>query len=611
MLNRYTTTQIPGSSKNKHMFMRSNTAPKIKHNTFITDKFKMAQFAKQTELKTIPERPVTNVTNTRSTLSRATRSASSLSSRKGMKNQNTIMDTSIVLDFIADTEKGNNGLQRNITIKPPKTLRKQFFYNTVYDIRENLDPLEMKIRNLEKVYKTKAEDMLWNSPPQTMMKNVLENFARAQPEGNISKYLNSVNENSKTLRNATRSSSGFMRSERGPIRARTIENFFKNEDENDKAEIIRILQTPKANQEISVPIRPNVKQNIDDYTMTLQNFNTLLNSTQNTDSLQTIDFIEGTPDSKKSKSKQAVFEKWSEESIKKELEKEEDESEEEEKKSEEEEEKEVSKVSVNDFPSIRTEEPPKRVQFVEIIEAPKSRPNSSFNDRSVKINAEKNISEGGSTPPKANLPNSDTKPRQRPSTTAGNYHHRKKLSFKDNLMQKFAVKSHLFLEGKKAQMDTLAGPYYIRNSLPATTKEGIKTLYRQIEPLILSPKSDDKSAGSLSPGNWILKGKVLPKSMQNLDEKKDEIYQRKGHIPLVRIKSNTTRKINLGSWIKRSKTDEGPQVNINKLRTEHSTGGDESINAWASEEYGLPSFGLKRANSRLEVEMDDDEVIES
>jgi len=558
---------------------------------------------------------MTDTTRTKSTMSRTNASLNSLNSKKAGKHQEGSMDTSIILDFIAETEKQDNGLQKKmIFIRPAKKLHKQFFYNSIYDVRQAQSPLEMRISQLDKIHQEKTEDMLWNRPPQTIIQGMLENFAKTQPGGAISQLLSLEKEKDQLRRSrkiAQRPSSLNSRSTNG-IRPRTVEGFFKK-DIMDEYNLLSIVGSKKTSQQVPKEFTSkDVAKNVEYYASSLDNINTLLHSTQGEEQIiENLEmFLEDTPDSKKIAPGEA-FERWSETSLKIAEERGGRESANENKPN-----KIPNELSlINDYASMDF--------IVEDQSQPQTQTKpsgrmsvSASNARSVKFNLEANIEQENkpiTRSPRPSLLHSDQVKavaiiRKRPNTTAA--------AIREALIKKAKSSGALCLEGKKAIPEMFAANLSENNK---PTRQTVTLNNVEITPPF---DMDKRSYSPFSPGRWVLEGTLLGKNGTETEEKKTketkivENYHRKGHIPAMRMSNgpsksqskllNMMKKPTNAGGLRMGVGQKGP---LHRLKTQFSKGANDSpnLNGWATyNDSAVPSFRMSRADTNQSVQSNQD-----
>ena len=560
---------------------------------------------------------MSDTTRTKSTLSRTNASLNSLNSKKPGKLQEGPMDTSIILDFIAETEKQDNGLQKKIFIRPAKKLHKQFFYNSIYDVRQAQSPLEMRISQLDKIHQEKTEDMLWNRPPQTIIQGMLENFARTQPNGAISQLLSLEKEKDQMRRSkkiAQRPSSLNSRSLPG-IRPRTVEGFFK-QDPMDEYNLLSIVGSKKASHQVPKEFTSkDVAKNVEYYASSLDNINTLLHSTQGEEQIiENLDmFLQDTPDSKKIPPGE-TFEKWSETSLKIAEELGGRESANEYKPN-----KIPNELSlINDYASM---------DFIVEDQTTHTKPSgrvsvSASNARTVKFNLEANIEQETkpiTKSPRPSLLHSDQVRavaiiRKRPNTTAA--------AIREALIKKAKSSGALCLEGKKALPEMFAA------NLSENNKPIRQTLTLNDVEITAPSDMNKRSYSPFSPGRWVLEGTLLSnsKNKQETEEERKTVkeakivenYHRKGHIPAMRMSNgpskNQSKLLNMmkkptgagGMRMTAGVVQKGP---LHRLKTQFSKGVNDSpnLNGWATyNDSAVPSFRMSRADTNQSVQSNQD-----
>ena len=554
---------------------------------------------KNTDLAKFKMRPMTttDITTTHTTLPKSMKSLNSMSTRRPLKSQETLADTSIILDFISDSEKNNNSLQNKISIRPARKLHTQFFYNSVYDVRQTQSPLESKIHKLDKVYKAKAEDSLWSKPSQTMVKGMLETFAKTQPQGAISQLLKNEKEKEemrRTMRKNMRpSTEGQMR------RPKTVEGFFR-EKISENNEISHIMRSPKNYKGLPSHINKDVGKNIEEYASTLGNIQVLLEDEEDFEIYNNMgEFLEDTPDKR---NKQA-FEKWNEGSIRKE-----EESEGLERKREEDiqkNERKYEEILINDYANMDTDDSGKK--HVKIFEFPGRGSNTTTNSKSKSMVFDEFAKKGNGL----SLQNSQSDPRKKTFALIRKKSNTPIASIRDKFLKKAASMNTLLLEGKKAMPEMFTAnidtDYFPKSK--ATRDIAVETA-----PFTLTPKSNQEPTHPLSPGNWILQGTVLNKpngTNGEVQEISKDSFKRKGHIPKVRLTSGKNKQL-LAAMKAGQNENEGVKIikggPIQRLKMENLRPNESPnylLNAWTNgdDNNNIPSFRINAAGNVEEVRL--------
>ena len=508
------------------------------------------------------------------------------------------------LEDIMTSGKTSSEFRKSIPIKAPQKIKKQFFYNTIYDIRDIVDPFEAKIRKLEKIHQQKAEDMLWNTPVPAMMNNIIESCGRADPEGTVGQYLRYTKEKiqtKKAQRNSMRPSTSGIR--RNNPRHNSVRDFFKSDEDQDRVEILSILETPMRNELNISEINgmPQIAHAKSDYVPSMDNINTLLHSTRHTDGIRSLNNCEEFNLDSEKDVEEEPFEKWEDKSVKQE------------KNSEHEEDKETSEpkvleLSLNEDEALECEEQPRKVQFASSPSHCSARSPKEFAKTVGPKSTFKIVFDPLATTQQTlkSKPGTVYSMKQRPSTTGRvpSAQSQKRISLREDLINKvnkLASQGHLVLEGKRAAPEFMA---YIENKapFPGSVEETKKNVTREVSSFIKD--QNDGNQSPMSPGNWMLQGRMMSSKMNQESKLKKElnIFHRKGHMPQVRVRSQPRRNTVLASRPKSGveAAKRRSMIRLDTLESNEKNSPKEMLNAWNAEDNGLPSFRMNRSEYQLE-----------
>jgi len=604
---------MPRLTKPSRLNLTTTNIPKT--TALVSKTQEMLEMSKKTSVKgKVRPSTMNDTTRTRTTMSRTNPSLNSVSNRKNLKSQDTLMDTSIIFDFINETEKQDNGLQKKILIKPAKKLQKQFFYNSIYDVRQAQSPLEMRISQLDKIHQEKTEDLLWNRPAQTMVQGMLETFARTQPGGAISQLLSlekQKEELRKTRKMSQRPPTVHARSTSNLMRPRTVEGFFKKDAaESYGLNLLGVEGTIKQTS-YKIPKGFNEKEarkSMNEYANSLDNINTLLQTTQGEDQIiENIDgFLEDTPDSKKMNPGE-TFERWSETSLR--IAEETGRAEESGIEAPEKASHEITLI--NNYASmdfiVEQEEPQIKPQIIEM--APPRLSVSASNARSVRFNLEPQAERESKQVTKSPKPSSVSAQakavaiiRKRPNTTAA--------GIREALMSKAKSLGALCLEGKKALPGMFAAN--MSENKPAQ-RQAISLNNVEIGSYGLPTEAHRRNMSPFSPGNWVLEGTLMSKNGgENVRKSRGEHFQRKGHMPAPRMSNEPSK--NQSKLLNMMKQPMGgmrlgQKGPLHRLKSQFSKPMNDSpnLNGWATQyDSDLPSFRMSRADTNQSVQSNKD-----
>jgi len=225
--------------------LQSSNCPTIVKHEITSPTESMQLFGSPTD-KALLDRPRTANSTTKMKLAflQSIRPISSPHSAVSMRPQSGGMNSTINFDFISAVGKASSGKFKDKSkIKPMKKLNTDGFHNIIYKVKQQKELLEKDINRMEIWQRDFKENDIWSTPQAAIIDSIMKMNARANPDGSISKYLQSEKEKEDTLRSSKKFqrplSSYSGRMNRNP---KSVKDFFKGED-NEEAIIEEILST--------------------------------------------------------------------------------------------------------------------------------------------------------------------------------------------------------------------------------------------------------------------------------------------------------------------------------------------------------------------------------
>jgi len=196
------------------------------------------------------DRPLTANTTTRLKLSTLQNFRPGTANNSARPFSSTFGNTTVNFQFLnefAKTSSSNGGKFKDHSgLKPKRKLKTDQFHNAIYKVKQQKEMLEKEISRVEDLQRTMKETNLWNTPQTAIVESILKKNAQQDPNGTISKFLRTEREaklkqsSLRTSKRATdRPQSAFLRNSLRS--AKTVEDFFSNDDDYDHETIEEIL----------------------------------------------------------------------------------------------------------------------------------------------------------------------------------------------------------------------------------------------------------------------------------------------------------------------------------------------------------------------------------
>lgn len=198
------------------------------------------------------------------------------------------VNSSINFEFLNSIGKTPRGkFQDRSKIKPLKKLNIDQFHSVIYKVKQQKEILEKEINRMEQWHKDFKENDIWNTPQSAIIESIMRQNAKSNPDGSVSKYLQTEKEKEEVMRSskrmAQRPASSYaslgMRSPVSVHSAKSVKDFFGPE-ENGVEVIEEIISTKNPYYNQYSANKKKITDKVNRYVDNLENYNTLMHNTK-------------------------------------------------------------------------------------------------------------------------------------------------------------------------------------------------------------------------------------------------------------------------------------------------------------------------------------------
>ena len=254
----------------------------------------------ETQNPTLNPRPftsTTDITNRPITASNATKmkfaslnQMRTLSGASTTRGRPSALNSVVSMDFLAAISRGpHEKFKDRSKIKPLKKLRTEDFHNIIYKVKSQKEGLEKEINQMEAWQREAKENDIWNTPQATIVNSILRLNAQANPQGNVSRLLNSEREqkNRESMVRASRRSNSRPQSsffsktpQKTLAKNSSVQDFFMTNEDPDADEnllqgIIGIKKQYHSQYDAN---KQKITEKINQYMDNMESFNSQINS---------------------------------------------------------------------------------------------------------------------------------------------------------------------------------------------------------------------------------------------------------------------------------------------------------------------------------------------
>jgi len=204
----------------------------------------------------------------------------------GIRPLSGAMSSTINFEFLNGITKGSKGkFQDRSRIKPVQRLKTDQFHNVIYKVKQQKESLEKEINRMEQWQRDFKENDIWNTPQTAIVDSILRLNARANPEGNVSKLLQSEKQlkakedDLRASRRSERPHSAYLSMKKSPSTAKSVQDFFAKDDGTEEVieEIIGAKKYYYSQYEFN---KQRITDKINSFVDNQATYNTIVQSTK-------------------------------------------------------------------------------------------------------------------------------------------------------------------------------------------------------------------------------------------------------------------------------------------------------------------------------------------
>jgi len=246
--------------------------------------------ANMSDKQLILDRPRTanNATKMKFSFLQSMRPMGSPLSGASVRPMSGAVNSSINFEFLNSIGKTPRGkFQDRSKIKPLKKLNIDQFHSVIYKVKQQKEVLEKEINRMEQWHKDFKENDIWNTPQSAIIESIMRQNAKSNPEGSVSKYLQTEKEKEEGMKSAKKlsqrpASSYASLGVRSPVSihsAKSVKDFFGPEDNG--VEVIEEIITTKNPYYHQYNVnKKKITDKVNRYVENLENYNTLMHTSK-------------------------------------------------------------------------------------------------------------------------------------------------------------------------------------------------------------------------------------------------------------------------------------------------------------------------------------------